>query len=250
MLDLDATFASRAGGVRDLDDLTRRFQLFLGDFGIDDFGYAPIDAAGRPVRAESATTWSREFLDFFYGNGLIDLDPTFALALGRARPFLWSGLLGSGVIDRRAAQAMGMAGEMGLADGITISIPGPRGCAAVLDLTVRRPGPALKEAMRHRLTELYLGGLEFHTLCRGLLTGEVGAAAAPAPPASEIVLTLRERQCWLWLARGKTTSQVSEKLQITERTVLFHCANVRRKLKASSRGHALAMLMREGLIHP
>jgi len=40
-------------------------------------------------------------------------------------------------------------------------------------------------------------------------------------------------------ARGKTTSEIGQALQISERTVAFHLSNVRRKLGAANSRHAV-----------
>jgi DNA-binding CsgD family transcriptional regulator len=61
-------------------------------------------------------------------------------------------------------------------------------------------------------------------------------------------LTPRERDVLQWLAHGKTTWDISVILNISERTVKFHIANISRKLDASTRAHAVAIALDLGLI--
>ncbi|QLL64417.1 helix-turn-helix domain-containing protein [Sinorhizobium mexicanum] len=48
-------------------------------------------------------------------------------------------------------------------------------------------------------------------------------------------LSLRERECLLWVARGKSSWDIGVILGISENTVNFHMKNVMRKLNVSSR---------------
>jgi len=54
------------------------------------------------------------------------------------------------------------------------------------------------------------------------------------------LLSDRESQCLILSARGKTTSEIGQALQISERTVAFHLSNLRRKLGAANSRHAVA----------
>jgi DNA-binding CsgD family transcriptional regulator len=53
----------------------------------------------------------------------------------------------------------------------------------------------------------------------------------------------------LWIKEGKTTSEISSKLSISERTVKFHVRNTLRKVRASTRAQAVAVSLEKGLIH-
>lgn len=61
-------------------------------------------------------------------------------------------------------------------------------------------------------------------------------------------LTPREREVLKWLAHGKTTWDIAVILNISERTVKFHIANISRKLDVTTRAHAVAKALRKGLI--
>jgi DNA-binding CsgD family transcriptional regulator len=51
-----------------------------------------------------------------------------------------------------------------------------------------------------------------------------------------------------WLKHGKSTWDISVILGISERTVKFHISNVIQKLDASSRTHAVAIAIEQGLV--
>lgn len=67
------------------------------------------------------------------------------------------------------------------------------------------------------------------------------ASMAGAPAATIPALTDREFTVLDWLKEGKTNWEIAAILEISERTVKFHVANIREKLSASSRSHAVAL---------
>lgn len=72
--------------------------------------------------------------------------------------------------------------------------------------------------------------------------------AGKAPPARFAALTNREFAVLNWLKEGKTNWEIAAILEISERTVKFHVANIREKLSASSRSHAVALAYSHNLL--
>jgi DNA-binding CsgD family transcriptional regulator len=63
-------------------------------------------------------------------------------------------------------------------------------------------------------------------------------------------LTTRERECLLCVARGKSSWEVSQILEISEQTVVFHLKNSMKKLEVFNRTHAVVRSIQMGLINP
>ena len=61
-------------------------------------------------------------------------------------------------------------------------------------------------------------------------------------------LSQKEKEVLKWLKEGKTSWEISVILRISERTVNFHINNIKQKLEAVSRTHALAIAIEQGLI--
>jgi LuxR family quorum sensing-dependent transcriptional regulator len=73
----------------------------------------------------------------------------------------------------------------------------------------------------------------------------------PSEPQKEIkssVLTSREAEVLVWVARGKSAWEIGEILRITKRTVDEHVRTAVRKIGASNRTHAVALALRDQLI--
>lgn len=61
-------------------------------------------------------------------------------------------------------------------------------------------------------------------------------------------LSPKELEVLKWLKSGKSTWDISVILGISERTVKFHVSNIMQKLDASSRTHAVAIALEQGLV--
>lgn len=65
---------------------------------------------------------------------------------------------------------------------------------------------------------------------------------------SKSILTNREREVFLLLIKNNTTSEIAEKLEISEKTVRNHISNVIQKLGVKGRAQAVIELIRLGNI--
>lgn len=75
-------------------------------------------------------------------------------------------------------------------------------------------------------------------------------AAKPPTSVSPDVLTAREHEVLLALARGRTNAEIAAELFITEHTVKTHVANVLMKLDLRDRIHAVIHAYETGLVRP
>ena len=71
---------------------------------------------------------------------------------------------------------------------------------------------------------------------------------APPAPGGATALTARENDVLRLLARGRSNRQIGEELYISGKTASVHVSNILAKLGAASRGEAVAVAYREGLI--
>jgi DNA-binding CsgD family transcriptional regulator len=72
--------------------------------------------------------------------------------------------------------------------------------------------------------------------------------AYPAQTSKQPFLSRREIEVLNWAMAGKTNWEISMILHISEATVKFHVKNIMIKLRASSRTHAVAIALGQGLI--
>ena len=65
-------------------------------------------------------------------------------------------------------------------------------------------------------------------------------------PARRAILTRRERDCLLLSGRGQSEKQVAQQLDISPNTVRVHIENIKRKLGASNKSHAIILSLLSG----
>jgi len=64
------------------------------------------------------------------------------------------------------------------------------------------------------------------------------------------VLSEREFEVFISLAKGKTTKEIAETLFLSDRTVGTHLYNIKQKLNAKNSAEIALIAMRSGLIEP
>ncbi|WAZ19356.1 AAA family ATPase [Streptomyces cinnabarinus] len=116
-------------------------------------------------------------------------------------------------------------------------------------LTAERREEAAVEAAAVRETAVRLGARPLlervDALIRRGRLADSGSAADRTSP-----LTAREQDVLRLLAQGRSNRQIGEELFISGKTASVHVSNILAKLGAASRGEAVAVAYREGLIAP
>ncbi len=119
------------------------------------------------------------------------------------------------------------ARSFGLNYGWAQSSREAQGCLGML--TLARSKEPLKDG------ELRANGLKMSWLAQAAHHGMVRILKPKIIPETEVQLSQREICVLRWTADGKTSCDISEILNITERTVNFHISNAITKLNAANK---------------
>ena len=175
--------------------------------------------------------WQRLYAERNYGA----IDPTLARGAASVLPFVWTDAL---FADTGAFRAEARA--HGLEVGWSQSCYDGKGSGGLLTLA-RSRDPVTDAELRqktHRMS--WLAQVTHETLSERML--------AKLLPESSVCLTTREVDVLRWTADGRTSSEVSEILEISERTVNFHINNTLAKLNALNKTAAVVKAARLGLL--
>ncbi|TMH50714.1 MAG: hypothetical protein E6H50_05390 [Betaproteobacteria bacterium] len=162
-------------------------------------------------------------------------DPLRRLALQEVTPLPWK------KIAARHSRALAKASEFGLATGVSCSVHGPRGQWSLTSFALARGGSAAERRILATLPDCQLVACAIHYAAARIArrgADRLGPLRRLDGAPSRL-LSDRESQCLILSAGGKTTSEIGQALQISERTVAFHLSNVRRKLGAANSRHAV-----------
>jgi len=185
--------------------------------------------------------WHRYCLD----RGLDPLPgPLRRLALQEVTPVGWQ------PAARKHHEAFAKARKFGLMTGVTLAVHGPRGQWSLSSFIMDHEGVAAQRRIRATLPDCQLVACAAHCAASRLVKRRLDPAAqvrrvvdTGCPELSE-----REHQCLIRLAAGKSTWEIANALEISERTIVFHLANVREKLGAINSRHAVARAISLNLI--
>lgn len=212
------------------------------DFGFDKFAYCALtrhdryDAGYNPAPAV-AHNFPSSWIDYYFKHDYQNKDPVVLLAPHIERPFLWRWLGESFNLTRAQDILMHQADESGLKDGVGIPLHGPRGDVCLVTFAAGHGHPDPRAA----LPKLDVLATQFHAAYSAVGRSE-------NDPRTTAVLSIRERDCLQWIARGKSSWAVGKILNISENTVNFHVRNALHKLDSNTRTLAVVKAIRFGLI--
>ena len=138
----------------------------------------------------------------------------------------------------RPSEIISLCGDFNLREGYVLGArsPGPTGGECLFSFK----SPSVKQD-RRTVGMLAFVGPHLHLALSRALHGEQAAG-------KQVTLSSREKDVVDWLQQGKSSWETSVILGISERTVNFHVYNITRKLGASNRAQALAIVARLGLL--
>lgn len=226
-------FIAATNAASSQTELIRLFELALGEFGYDRFLYSSLRGRGSDLAA-LARNYPDEWMRIREARNYRVNDPLRQRA-GHARaPFTWAQVMQS-KISRAQRLLMEEAHEFGLRDGVAIPIYLPQGEISGFGIASSVGGT---DPNAH-LTQLYVIGLQFHTVWSAMNAPQV--VALPR-------LTTREVEVLKWCAQGKSNWAIGEIMGISEHGVHYHLRNILRKLQVDSRTTAVVKAYHLGLI--
>src|SRR5215831_10199886 len=162
-------------------------------------------------------------------------------ALQEVTPLVWS------QAAPEVARSLTRARDCGLATGVSCPVRGPSGEWSLTSFALPRCNAQAERHIVNALPDCQLIACAIHC-ATARIERRVPDRALPLRRLGNGMLSERESQCLIQSARGKTTSEIGQTLQISERTVAFHLANVRRKLDATNSRHAVTKALSLRLI--
>lgn len=238
--------ARTAGAMTDLDGFWDLIHGQLAVRGVTSvlFGVHASKKELRHLRLSQALIWKsshrKEFFDIFEPEHLLDNDVTAEHCMTDNKLLFWHDPRNWEHATAAERKRASIERDLGLAIGFSVpaSYYFP---TQVGGIGVALPEVPLKEFDRYWQRE----GQELVTLCGMLDAGMRGQHL------SELVsLSKREVECLSWLTVGLRPDRIADKLGVGDKSIEKYIAGARRKLRASTRDHAVAKALMLGLIDP
>lgn len=182
------------------------------------------------------TNWPEEFVREYDSLNLLVNSPTFAAVRRSVKPLVWE--LDKASARRKEderAKAFDLFQRHGFMRGVYLPVHDRQGNRGAISLTGDRAIPNLNEIGQLILVAIHL-------------FDRLGEIAGEGAPRAEVKLSERERQCLIWAAAGKTSSEVAAILGLSEHTVNQYVTTCCQKLGTVNRAQAVAQAIRLKII--
>jgi DNA-binding CsgD family transcriptional regulator len=167
--------------------------------------------------------------------------PALIAARKRLAPFSFVEVFDNQALPRKQRWVWQTAREWGWQNGFVVPVHGPRGYFSYISIASPERDLDLRIENRARLQML---AFLAHDRCSALSRADGDDALSDSGGE----LSERELECMRWVAAGKTDWDIGMILAISSSTAHFHIENARRKLDASTRAQAVAVLFARGLL--
>lgn len=177
--------------------------------------------------------WPPGWFDLYREKSFSDWDPIAAHCKKTIDPFAWAEVYRDGDASARQREVMHRARDFSMVEGFCVPIHGEQGFQAVVTMAGNRP-----DLSRPTRSAIHLMSIYAHSKATSCLR----------PAATEHLLTVREREVLTWLAVGKTTEGVAERLGVSPGTAEAHFENAAKKLGVRGRTRTVIEAYRRGEI--
>lgn len=179
-------------------------------------------------------SYSDQWGDIYFENDFIEVDPVVNHSLSTNHSFTWQTAFKTlDTQNRKAREFVTMASDYHLKDGLA-HLVGDRESGTLLSL-------AIDSADNHYFSQLLSHVTPHLHVAMQRITARNNNPSLPA-------LTERETEVLKWTGEGKSSWEIGMILNISERTVKYHTNNIKSKLNAVNRAHAVAKAFRFGII--
>ncbi|WP_234818825.1 helix-turn-helix transcriptional regulator [Sinorhizobium fredii] len=234
-------FLNETDGVAESKKLFDLLSAFASKFGCTWIAYGPLTLGQKvlnPVPSDSQEIlnypddWQERCLEMGYER----IAPVIKESRVGAGAVRWSEVYSDASTTEYERRVFDEATAFGLRSGITVPLRGPKGSYAIMSFAQH----CERDFQNRTITYLQLAATHFHVRVAKLTNSSITEKTP--------VLSLKEKECILWVARGKSSWDIGSIMNISENTVNFHIKNVMRKLDTSSRTVAAIKAISLGFI--
>lgn len=206
-------FARIVEASADADELGAALHAITRELGFEHFAlmhHVDTAAGGAAIRLHD---YPAQWADYYEAQALGVSDPVHRASHVTSIGFRWSQMPRMIPLTARDRRILALGREQGIGDGFTVPahVPGEARGSCSFAIGAGRPMPELMLPMAQ------LTGVFAFEAARRLWSGRGYRDEASAPR-----LTDRQRDCVLWVARGKGDWEISRILGVSEETVARH----------------------------
>ncbi len=228
-----------------VEQVHARIGELVGEFGLDLFALAmqmpPGDGSFEDL-PEVLTNYPQAWIDRYTRLRYDRIDPVLELAARANRPFLWGGARFQRAFGKQQRRVLDEGRAYGIAAGLVIPLRSACGAHGLFTVVAGETS-RLRDAVRGEHERLFSAAFDLQDFMLARMSDTHAAGAAP-----DAGLSLRERECLLWTAEGRTAAEVADRLGLSVSTVNRHLSNAARKMGCTNKHHAVYRALRIGVL--
>lgn len=225
-------------------EVQSKLESLVEDLGLDYFGYGllrPLESGVLEMGTSALGNYPVEFIDRYIQGRYHLIDPVCELSVRMNRPFYWGPGRFLRAFRKPQRRVLDEARAFGIVYGLAIPVHGPNGAVGTFVVATEH-AKRLLDAVGGEYQRLIAAAYDAHDFAVGAVTGALEGDVV------ESLLTVRERECLLWTAEGKTAAEVAAVLGLSVSTVNHHMSAAAGKLGCVNKHHAVVRALRAGLI--
>lgn len=231
-------FLDQTDGVAQSEQLFKLLSAYALTFDCPWIAYGSLtfdQQILKPVRRDPVMlNYPDELQERYFESGYDTIDSVINMSRKRIGAFQWSQVYNDTNTTEDERRFFDEAATFGLKSGISIPLHGPDGSFAIMSFAQSLN----REFQNSTIVYLQLAAFHFHLKVTKFANYSQGSPN----------LSIREKECILWSARGKSSWEIGKILGISINTVNFHIKSVKKKLDASSRTLAAVKAVNLGII--
>lgn len=215
---------------------------FTEEIGFNHFIYLGWSSYFREPHKQRLGGFPKKFMELFVAQSYHEICPVAQHTAHSSLPLYWSNKRGVQEYEGRIREMFLEALGYGIGDCFVVPFHGrggEHGC-----ITFAR---AVEKDPIQPWDPLYQHIIALAPYVHGHMMAQVELSPAHQEQ-QEVLLTKPERECLIWVIKGKTAWETAQIIGCTKRTVDFHLQKATRKMGASNKIHAAVIAMRTGLI--
>lgn len=183
-----------------------------------------------------------EFNKLYLDEGYIDHDPFAEYVMNEdQRPISWRDPRAKKIRTEKSDFFQNSLKDFGMSYGVTIPVRDASnwklgGTGVSFEASSNKDGD---EIVAHATPLVESAAMLFHSRVQ---EGDIMRQFFP--------LSMREKECLLWVAAGLTNKEIAYKLSLSDKTVELHIKNAAKRLNACNRAHAVSRALIYGVITP
>lgn len=233
-------FNAASAPFADAEESARYLKAAREKFNVLNLSYWFLGQSNQvPDRLTWLSTYDENYMSVYMRDWTPLGDPAFSICFGRKLPLDWAEIRDA---DDTTKTIHHIAKQYGIGkQGISFPIVDPGFGSAMFSLNFECEDRHWAEVRNDLVNGFHLFAHYFHLRMKEVIAGR--------PVTNEFDLSPREKEVLQWAAEGKTAWETSQLIGVSERAIRLYTENAMAKLKAKTKTQAVAIAVRNSILH-